>query len=66
VVDTLGLLPTVSVGAANLRDRDVGLPALARAAEKSREVATLFVDSAYAGVCTPETGHGGGDLAGQV
>jgi transposase len=51
VVDTLGLLLAVSVGAANLQDREAGLPAVARAAENYPEVATLFVDSAYAGAC---------------
>ena len=45
-VDTLGLLLAASVGAANLQDREAGLPAVARAAEKSPEVATQFVDSA--------------------
>lgn len=57
VVDTLGLLLAVSVGAANLQDRDAGLPAVARAAEKYPEVATLFVDSAYAGACAQRIEH---------
>lgn len=57
VVDTLGLLLAASVGAANLQDRDAGLPAVARAAEKYPEIATLFVDSAYAGACAQRIEH---------
>jgi hypothetical protein len=48
VVDALGLLLAVGVGAANLRGRDAVLPAVARAAGKYPEAATLFVDSACA------------------
>ena len=51
------LLLAVSVGAANLQDRDAGLPAVARAAEKYPEVAALFVDSAYAGACAQRIEH---------
>jgi hypothetical protein len=53
VVDTLGLLLAVSVGAANLQGCDAGLTAVARAAETYPEVATLFVDSAYGRALCP-------------
>lgn len=57
VVDTLGLLLAVSVAAASLQDRDAGLPAVARAAQKYPDLATLFVDSAYAGACAQRIEH---------
>jgi transposase len=60
VVDTLGLLLAVSVTAANVQDRDAAPDAVAHAAAKYPSVATLFVDSAYAGrfAQTVEENHG--------
>lgn len=51
VVDTLGLLLAVSVSAASLQDRDGAHPVVAAAMAKYPSVATLFVDSGYAGQC---------------
>jgi hypothetical protein len=51
VVDTLGLLLAVSVTAASVQDRDGAHSVMAQAMEKYPSVATVFVDSAYAGQC---------------
>lgn len=51
VVDTLGLVLAVSVTAASVQDRDGAHPIMASTMAKYPSVATLFVDSAYAGQC---------------
>jgi len=51
VVDTIGLLLAVSVTAASVQDRDGAHPVMAQAMAKYPSVATVFVDSGYAGRC---------------
>jgi putative transposase len=51
MVETLGLLLAVSVTAASVQDRDGAHPTVAQAMIKYPSVATVFVDSGYAGRC---------------
>lgn len=51
VVDTLGLVLAVSVTAANVQDRDGAHPVMAATMAKYPGIATVFVDSGYAGRC---------------
>jgi transposase len=51
VVDTLGLVLAVSVTAASVQDRDGAHPIMASTMAKYPSIATLFVDSGYAGQC---------------
>lgn len=51
VVDTLGLVLAVSVTAASVQDRDGAHPVMATTITKYPSIATLFVDSGYAGQC---------------
>lgn len=51
ITDTLGLVLAVSVSGASVQDRDGAHPVMASAMAKYPSVATVFVDSAYAGRC---------------
>lgn len=51
VVDSMGLVLAVCVTAASVQDRDGALPVMAQACAKYPSIATLVVDSAYAGQC---------------
>jgi transposase len=51
IVDSLGLLPAVSVTAASVQDRDGAHPVVVAAMDKHPSIETLFVDGGYAGQC---------------
>nr|WP_299246513.1 IS5 family transposase [uncultured Halomonas sp.] len=51
LVDTLGLILAVSVTAASVQDRDGAHPVMANGIEKYAGIATVFVDTGYAGRC---------------
>ncbi|MFB6578811.1 transposase [Streptomyces sp. NPDC056402] len=49
VVDCLGLLLAVMVTAANVTDRDVAMPLLARVRARYRRIVLVWADGSYAG-----------------
>lgn len=51
LVDTLGLLLSVTVTAASVQDRDGAVPSVAAGCQKYPTLAKLYVDGAYAGGC---------------
>ena len=51
LVDTLGLLISVSILAANVQDRDAAADIVAKGCAKCPSVQALFVDAAYSGTC---------------
>jgi transposase len=60
VVDTLGLLITVTVTAASVQDRDGAAEVVARACHKAPTIERLYTDGAYGGQCAQaiEQDHG--------
>jgi len=60
VVDTLGLLLSVTITAASVQDRDGAVPSVASACQKYPDLAKLYVDAAYAGGCAQglQAAHG--------
>lgn len=60
LVDTLGLLLSVTIKAASVQDRDGDVPSVASACQKYPDLTKLYVDAAYAGGCAQclQAAHG--------